>query len=97
MEKYSRLEMVINGNERVTLYDGKDFMNFERLAELCGCKKIKFMGKGVMDDNDLYIDINDKVMDGITESNPSGEWKDDKTWTWGIHINDNYVEFVYEV
>jgi hypothetical protein len=87
-------------SDEILLYDGKRFQyeNFAILQKVCGCEEFIFKGKVVYDDNDTYINVNDDVMDGITEENPAGRWNDDKTvWSWGTHINNNYVVFRYYV
>jgi hypothetical protein len=98
MIEYKELTMQIDNGSEIVLYDGKEFQNFEKLQKVCGCKQIEWMGKTCYDDNQVYTNINDDVMDGITENNPAGRWNDDGSfWSWGIFINDAYVTFRYYI
>ncbi len=49
MKTFEKLEMIVNGGERITLVDGDKFQNFEKLHAICGSR---------------YDDINDEAMDG---------------------------------
>lgn len=98
MRKYKQWTMQIDDGAEIQLYDGENFKNFERLKEFCKCRQFEFEGKLVYDDNELYINLNDDVMDGITESNPAGEWNADRTvWFWGTYVMEQYIVFRYYI
>lgn len=46
---YNKIEMIVNGTERVTLYEDGQYKNFDRLHELCGRH---------------YVRVNDELMNG---------------------------------
>jgi hypothetical protein len=94
---YKKWTMQIDEGEEILLYNGKEFQNFEELAKVCGCEEIEIDGKKFYGDNDTYIDVNDYVMDGVTENLP-GQWNEQlNIWSWGMFINDNYVTFRYYI
>lgn len=76
---FKTLKAEFKGETKV-LFDGETFSNFDWLEKLLG---------------ERYINVNDDLMDGITENQP-GTWNEDHSeWSWGMFINDEYINFIF--
>lgn len=79
MMTFKKLIATYKGETKV-MYDGKDFHHFDWLHSLLG---------------ERYMNVNDDLMDGISQYIP-GTWNSDHTeWSWGMFINDEYIEFTF--